>query len=424
MRHAVANLDDVERVPLPARPAVVFCIYTSFGYGHLSRLQRVARALLARAPVDTYVIGCQPNFTLGEPIERLHEIDLPAPTLASDAPLRELPQPSDLRGVTPAMSSEELSAHKGHLLLALVRRLRPAAIALDSFPFSPVPGRDVAECEEALAHLAAHAPATFRCGGFRGIPSAVVDAARSAECRRLIEAYLDLLLIYIDGREREDFFAAHPHLRPVADRIRCVGYVAPPSRPRTRRPGASGARILATFGAGVDAYDKIRLACDATRLLAATRPDVRLDVVTGGRLPETLYDQLVADYGARDAIRLDRFVPGLAERLDRYDLVISMAGYNTCVELYAAGGRSIALPRRSETNLEQWAEALKFHAHGGIDHVLDSAATSPAALAALMADTLAAPPSVRAPLDMRGADAAAEILRGELERRGAVAARR
>ena len=59
-RHAVAQLDDVARIPRPTRPAILFCIFTSFGYGHLSRLHRVARALLTRAPVGAYVIGCQP----------------------------------------------------------------------------------------------------------------------------------------------------------------------------------------------------------------------------------------------------------------------------------------------------------------------------------------------------------------------------
>ena len=419
-RHAVAQLDDVARIPRPARPAILFCIFTSFGYGHLSRLHRVARALLTRVSVDAYVIGCQPGFTLGGPVDGLHEVDLPAPTFATAAPLRELPALADQRGLTHEMSAEALSVHKSRLLLALVRRLQPVAIAIDSFPFAAAPGRDAAECEESLAYLATHAPETLRCAGFRGIASVALDAGGRDECRRLVETYLDLLLLYVDGRERDEFFDAHPHLRSIAARTRFVGYVAPQPGPRIGAPGTTGTRVLATFGAGVDGYDKVRLACDAALLLAARRPDATLDVVTGGRLPEALWNRLVADYGRHGAIRLARFVPDLAESLGQYDLVIAMGGYNTCVELYGAGTRAIALPRVSATNREQWEEARKFQRYGGIDHVLDSAATSPAALAALMTDMLAAPPATRLPLAMCGADTAAAILHEELERRGAL----
>ena len=420
VRHQVTGLPDVFRVPLPARPSVFFVVFTSFGYGHLTRSHRVARELVARAPVDAHVIGCQPSFTVGDGAAAVHEIDLPAPIVVEKEALGDLPAPPELRGLTPAMSMPELSAHKSQLLLGLARRLRPRAIVIDSFPFAQTPGRDAAECAETLAYLGAHSPGTLRCAGFRGVESLTRDAIQGTTCRRLIERHLDLLFIYMDPREREGFFAAHPFLRPIAAKTRFVGYVAPPSRRRPARP-SRGTRLLATFGAGVDSSGKIRLVCDAFLSLAAVRPDLTLDVVTGARLGEAHYRALVADYGDRAGLRITAFAPGLATRLDEYDLVVGMGGYNTCVELYSSGTRSIVMPRVSPTNQEQWHEALKFQAYGGIDRVVDSSATSPNALGRLIADTLAAPPATRVPLDTGGGAATAEILHAELSRLGAFA---
>ena len=419
-RHGVTDPADVLRVPVPTRPPALFVVFTSFGYGHLMRSHRIARELVARAPVDAYVIGCHPSFSFGDGAA-VHEIDLPAPVVIEKEALSELPAPPELQGLTPSMSMPELSALKSQLLLALARRLRPRAIVIDSFPFAQTPGRDAAECVETLAYLGAHSPGTLRCAGFRGVESLTRDAIQGTTCRRLIEQHLDLLFVYMDPREREGFFSAYPFLRPIAAKTRFVGYVAPPPAARRAEP-RRGTRLLATFGAGVDSYRKVRLACDAFAILAAARPELTLDVVTGARLGEAHYRALSGDYGQLSGLHLATFAPGLAARFDEYDLVIGMGGYNTCVELYCADTRGIVLPRVSPTNQEQRHEALKFQAYGGIDHVIDSSATSPEGLARLIVRTLGAPPAIRAPLDIGGASATAEIVHDELSRRGAFAA--
>jgi predicted glycosyltransferase len=60
--------------------------------------------------------------------------------------------------------------------------------------------------------------------------------------------------------------------------------------------------------------------------------------------------------------------------------------------------------------MEQWDQVLKFQGFGAIDQVVDDTATSPAALAALMEGTLAAPAPSRRPIDLGGAAAAARLL--------------
>ena len=94
--------------------------------------------------------------------------------------------------------------------------------------------------------------------------------------------------------------------------------------------------ILATFGSGVDAFRKIVLVVGAFFAFAAAQPGFSLHLVTGGQLPDRGYREVVRLVDGRDDVRLSRVVPGLARRLNHYQLVISMGGYNACTELYQA----------------------------------------------------------------------------------------
>jgi predicted glycosyltransferase len=128
----------------------------------------------------------------------------------------------------------------------------------------------------------------------------------------------------------------------------------------------------------------------------------------------------VKAYGGSRGLRILRFMPGLAARLDEYDVVVTMAGYNACVELYQARARVIVLPRLPSRS-DQVEQARKFHAYGSIDHVVDVGATSPDAFARLMERTFRDPPAPRKPLDLGGADATAALLHAELRRRASLA---
>ena len=64
-------------------------------------------------------------------------------------------------------------------------------------------------------------------------------------------------------------------------------------------------------------------------------------------------------------------------------------------------------------------QARKFHKAGAVDRIVDAEAASPVMLAEAIAETLAAPPSSRSPLDMGGAEATARSLVSEMERRRA-----
>lgn len=387
--------------PRPGHPAVLFHTTSNFGHGHTARLLRIARELVRQVPCEVFVVA--PHADLDGPGSGgVHHLSLPRAVPLDQPDWGKRPATVGVEGgVVPAA---ELPARCSTLLVALARHLQPRAVLIDQFPMSVI--KNVAECVEMLSALRREAPRTLRCAGFRGVQRHPKAPEEEAAIVRLIEEYVDVVLVHVDEREREDLLREHRFLAALEPRLAFTGYVAPPACPGEAEPR----RALATFGSGIDAYLKLRLACDGFLHFAARHPGWRLDVVTGDRFPEAARRDIDARYGAAAGVTITDFVPGLAERLSRYALVLAMGGYATCVELYQAGTRSIVMPRDEPMDREQVGQARKFWAYGAIDRVLDAAAITPADLAQAMEEVLASPRRTRVPLDAGGAAASAAIL--------------
>ena len=408
-RHRVSDPAEIRSLPQPPRPTFFFLSFSTHGYGHLARSHKIAGAFVERAPFDAFVISSHPDFSTGGEVPRVHEISFPSSVSVSAAEFpHDLAIPG-LAGPRPDDPVAELPAFRGRLLLDLLRRLRPRGILIDHFPFPP--RKAAPACEEALAWLRDQLPTALVCAGFRGVLARSYTAEEQRRVRELLERYVDVFFVYLDAREERDFVDAYPFLRPLGSRTRFVGYVCPPRHGRRPRAG----RVLATFGAGVDAYLRIRLVCEAFLVFARTHPEHTLAVVTGGRLPEAEYREIARCYDGARRIRVTRFLPGLPRFLGEYELVIAMAGYNTLTELYQSSARSIILPRGAMN--EQMAQALKFERYGAVDRVLDAGTTSADALASIMEEILISPPPARHDIDVDGAMATARILGEELDRR-------
>ena len=400
--HHVSDPAEIHALPRPPHPTFFFLSYSIHGYGHLARSHRIASAFVERASCDAVVVSSHSDFSSGGDASRVHEISLPSSGLA--------PDPGGSGKASPTSNgAAELLARRSQLLLDLVKRFRPRGILIDHFPFPPAKAGP--ECEAALAWLRDQVPEALLCAGFRGVLTRPYPAVEQRHVQQLLGRYVDLFLVYVDAREEGDLIDVHPFLRPILPRTRFVGYVCPPRI--AGRPNRG--RILATFGAGIDAYPKIRLVCDAFRILARTHPQHTLDVVTGSRLPDAEYREIEQRYGGAREIRVTRFLPGLSRVLGEYELVVTMAGYNTLTELYQSTARSIVLPRSTQN--EQPAQALKFKRYGAVDRVIEGEMTSADALAAVMEEVLTSPPPVRQAIDVDGAMMTARILGEELARR-------
>ena len=405
----INEVADVAVLPQPPRPTFFFFTFSTYGYGHVSRCHKIARDFVTRAPFDAHVISSHPDFQTGEENPRIHEVGLPPFVFGGSEPPSDYP--CSLPGTPADVVETDLLHHKSRLLLALVGRLAPRGILIDHFPFPPQ--KASAECEDTLAYLRRDSPATLRCAGFRG----VMPRPYGREDQRFIEQplgdYVDLFFIYMDESERNDFLAAYPFLGSLETRMRFVGYVCPPRTSLAAQPGT----MLATFGGGVDAYRKIHLVCEAFLTFADRHPGYAFQVVTGTRLPDGGYQEIVRRYDGRSGIRVTAFLPGLAARLGSFELVLTMGGYNALTELYQSSTCSVVLPRISPHHNEQLIQAQKFRRHGVVGPVVDAATTTPEALARVMEETLSAPRSVQRPLTDQGSRIVADLLRNELSRR-------
>ncbi|MBI4573305.1 MAG: hypothetical protein HY713_08505 [candidate division NC10 bacterium] len=402
------EVEDVAGIPRPDRPAFLLASSARFGYGHVARSLKVAGALVRRAPVIAYVVSPLPSFESDGHDPHVQRIGLPPFALASTAAPRRWPI-VDVVSTLPGRSASELTLHHARLLAALVNRLKPVGVVLDHFPFF----LEEAFYDRALAALHEVSPRALVCAGFRGVASRTYDRAELARLQALLDRHADLVLVYTDPDEARRVFRRHPFLAPFRSRMRFVGYVCPARSRARRRRG----RVLATFGSGVDAATTIDLVCEAYAIFRRRHPRHTLEVVTGGRLTDSLFAKLVHQHGGERGIRIVRFVPGLGRRMGRYALVVAMGGYNTLTELYQSGTRSIVLPRAYPGNDEQGVLARRFRTLGAVDHVVAAARCRPSHLARLMDETLARPPATRRPLDTRGAEQAAAVIVTELGRR-------
>ena len=112
-----------------------------------------------------------------------------------------------------------------------------------------------------------------------------------------------------------------------------------------------------------------------------TAGQVRLYLFTGPFMPEAEFSALRARAASTPGIKVDRFTTEFLSYLAAADLSISMAGYNTCMNILAAGTPSLVLPFGQ--NKEQRMRAEKLAALGGLT-LLKKEEMEPSRLAARM----------------------------------------
>jgi len=99
---------------------------------------------------------------------------------------------------------------------------------------------------------------------------------------------------------------------------------------------------------------------------ASRRPNFDTLIVTGPLMSPEQHRRLQQAASPKLALTVLDFTPRLYEYLAAADLVVSMGGYNTVVEILTANQRGIIVPR-VRPRLEQYIRAERLAAHGLID---------------------------------------------------------
>jgi predicted glycosyltransferase len=164
---------------------------------------------------------------------------------------------------------------------------------------------------------------------------------------------------------------------------------------------------LVSVGAGRVGSELIACVLDAESRLTGRR---RLQILTGPHMPVELFQSLQEGVAGRSHISLRRHTTQFLALLQQADLSISMAGYNTCMDILSAGVRALLWPFSEHENGEQTMRARKLEQLGYVS-ALDPARLEPDYLAAEIVRCLDMPaPAPSVELDLQGAPRTAELL--------------
>jgi predicted glycosyltransferase len=379
---------------------VLFYCQSLLGIGHFIRSRQILFALRDFDVCFVYGGEFVPDFDLPSWVETVY-----LPALRSDARFERL------YVVDNHHSLSEIQARRKESLLAAFERFSPDVLLIELFPF----GRWKFNFEllPLLDRARSTRPDVKIVCSLRDILVRRLDQARyEAEVCALMNQYFDLLLIHADPRLQrlEETFGSVAGLNCA---IHYTGYVGQTEI----RPNQEQISICPTFlvsvGAGRVGHELIACALDADARLAGDR---RLHILAGPHMPVAQFQSLQDRVAGRPHITLQRHTIQFLTLLRQADLSISMAGYNTCMDILSAGVRSLVWPFTEHENGEQMLRARKLEQLGYVN-VLDPARLEPDYLAAEITRCLNMParrPS--APLDLQGAPKTAELLRSLMDK--------
>ena len=316
---------------------VLFHVQHLLGIGHVRRAALIVGALRAAGLPVTVALGGSPTDAGAFGDAALVALD---PLRAADAAFSGL---VDAAGRPP---DEALWARRRDRLLAVLAAERPAVVMTETFPF----GRNAlaAEYRALLTAARAQDPAPAIVASVRDILVGKTDPAKRTRMVARAMRWYDRVLVHGDPA-LVTLTRTLPEAAALADRLAYTGYVAAPAAAAPTPPGDDGRdEVVVAAGGGAVGAPLMRAALAARPLSRAADARWRLllgpDMARGEAAalvaaapPDVVVEPARADY------------PGL---LARARLSVSQAGYNTLMDVLAAGCRAVVVPFAGPTGAE------------------------------------------------------------------------
>ncbi|MFN0111680.1 MAG: glycosyltransferase family protein [Blastocatellia bacterium] len=383
----------------PKRKLLFYCQYL-LGMGHLVRSMEIVRGL---NEFDVrFLNGGQivPGFKLPAAVDLVN-----LPPIKSDETF------SELFTFDQQKTLEEIKQIRAERVLAEYENFRPDVVVIELFPFGRL--KFAFELIPWLERARADGGVKVVCS-VRDILVGQRDPQTFEDrvCQR-INQFFDLVLIHSD-----------PHWQSLGetfgslDKLNCpvryTGYVAQPAKPdgeASRDPFLAGAEkiILVSVGGGRVGGELIDCAIDASELIAQSQPH-RMLIFAGPYPAAEEFQRMQQKVAARPNIRLSRYTTDFPAYMERADLSISMAGYNTCMNIVTASQRAVVYPFTRGGNEEQARRAEKLHSLGLAEVIYEEQLT-PATLAEKALLALAKPKPAIAAVDLNGVEQTAQALK-------------
>lgn len=369
------------------------------GIGHLFRSLAIDRAL---APDTVDLVTGGPEVSLDLPDNVRHH---PMPALAMDSDFKTM------RTVEEGADEEEVWRRRQEQLLALFFELAPEVLLIEMFPF----GRK-RFARELLPVLTANRerqhPALTLCS-LRDILVEKEDQGKfEKKVLAWLNPYFDGVLVHSDPaliRLDQTF----DRVADIACPLHYTGYVAEgsklPDRAEARRAlglAAGETMILASAGSGTVGGELLLATVAASILLARQLPH-RLVMFHGPHADQDLRRHLFELAAGHRHITIADFTPRFVDNVLAADLSVSMAGYNTTMNLLACRTPGLLYP--FEQNREQRMRLSALVA-GGYLQLLERVELAAEPLAGRLRQALQTPATKTVPLKLDGDRESAAII--------------
>lgn len=278
------------------------------------------------------------------------------------------------------------------ILLDLHDAIQPDVLLLELFPF----GRKRFQFE-LIPLLEKNAASAHRARVVCSLRDILVEKADSKAFEervlKIVNRYYDLILVHADPAcvRLEETFGRVPDIHPP---IHYTGYVT-----RNRldpAPRREAGRIVLSTGGGRVGVELIHAVFHALGMIP--NPDLRLHVHEGPFMESQDRETLRALASKDPRISWQPFSHVFLKVLAQAELSISMAGYNTCMDIIASGVKALVYP--FPQNREQALRAERLESLGVL-RVLRS--LNPDWLAAQIQEGLSGPPPAAGRLRINGA---------------------
>ncbi|HEV7335418.1 MAG TPA: glycosyltransferase [Bosea sp. (in: a-proteobacteria)] len=346
---------------------VLIAVTHLLGVGHLVRARHLAAALAQAGYAVTLASGGMPD---GKVASGYRFVQL-SPVRVEGTDFRNL-----LDEAGEPAAPERLTARVAGLA-TLARELRPDVVITEHFPFGR---RQLAgEFLELIEAVRATRPDCLLLSSIRDVLVAPQRADRLAEAERRIVALFDGVLVHGD-RGFLPLEASWPVTPAIAERLHYTGYLAAPAASTSEQE--ENGEILVSGGGSAAALPLFRLALATAGLL----PGRRWRILVGQGVSETEFAGLVRQ--APGNAMVERARPDFPILLGRCALSLSLAGYNTVLDLVQARRPALVTPFDAGNETEQAIRAAALERAGLARAIRPEA--GPEALAAAIAGALEA----------------------------------
>ena len=374
--------------------------HDSYGLGHLRRCLRIAEALGRVAPeVSTLITTGSPSTQSFKLPRNCDTVKLPAVTKDASGSYRTRSLATDL---------SQTIRIRAELLRSVARSFEPDVVLVDHTPAGPR-----GELMPLIDEVSRARPRPRLVLGLRDIidePSRVRAEWTRMGAWRLIEDAYDRVFVYGDPglpttAQDLDLQTAVP------GKLRMLGYLAP-SLGRSERRSRGTPLILVTPGGGGDGHKVLRAYCRYLKGLPAPAPFHSL-IVTGPLMSARRRGEIAELCGSLEhSIEVISFTNDMDRVICSAHGIVSMAGYNTVVEILAARVPALLVPR----DFPRREQTIRAERLARISDIATSSAAGCTSkrIAAFVTDALHGPALRRPPLDLDGLSRTAHELRAVL----------